>query len=299
MKNQILLYTLLISIAAYDNCCAQQYAVSSNRNPYYSETITPKTDDKVNKPTNKKIIRYHVEETVTLKFGGHKRIYDVSNSNMIETYDLGPNGKRIITPVYGDANESEDKITNTTTNSAINESSSKTKFIDKNYNSLNTKIAKSTRADKSKKPNSNLLKISNNEIEKEKEKPIQQLVQPQETVLKQNNILTNINKEQKLESAESPKSQKNYTHYIDVMKVYERVVNKGYESEPMLKKMGNSYYLNNNFEKAAKCYSKLLNITTNLEPEIYYRYSIILKSMGEIKKSEEYLKKFNEMTKED
>lgn len=297
MKNQILFYTLLISVAAYDNCWAQQYAVSSNKNPYYSETITPKADDKVNKPMKKKIIRYHVEETVTLKFGGHKRIYDVSNSNMIETYDLGPNGKRIITPVYGDANENEDKITNTNTDSAINERSSETKFIDKNYNSLNTKIAKSTSADKSKKTDSNLLKISNDEIEKEK--PIQQLIQPQETVLKQNNILTNTNTVQKLESTESPKSQKNYTHYIDVMKVYERVVNKGYESEPMLKKMGNSYYLNNDFEKAAKCYSKLLNITTNLEPEIYYRYSIILKSMGEIKKSEEYLNKFNEMTKED
>ena len=84
--------------------------------------------------------------------------------------------------------------------------------------------------------------------------------------------------------------------YIDVLKTYERVTNKGYESEDMLKKMGNSYFFKEEYDKADKYYSKLFSLTTNLEPDYYYRYSIVLKSIGNSIKADEYLKKFNQLS---
>lgn len=53
-----------------------------------------------NEVLEKKIKHYHVEEVVSMKFGEHIRSYNVSNADLISTYDLGPNGKRTITPVF-------------------------------------------------------------------------------------------------------------------------------------------------------------------------------------------------------
>ena len=84
--------------------------------------------------------------------------------------------------------------------------------------------------------------------------------------------------------------------YIDAAKTYERVAEKGYESIDMLKKMGDSYFFNDELDKAEKCYGKLFSKTSDLEPEYYYRYSIALKSIGKTDKANEYLKKFNQLS---
>ena len=101
-------------------------------------------------------------------------------------------------------------------------------------------------------------------------------------------LKTNIN-------IDTPKKMGDYA-YIDIVKTYERVTEKGYKSIFMLKKVCNAYFFSEEFEKAVKCYAELFALTTDLEPEFYYRYSISLKVMGEDKKASEYLKKFNELS---
>ncbi|PWB20646.1 OmpA family protein [Flavobacterium sp. HTF] len=87
--------------------------------------------------------------------------------------------------------------------------------------------------------------------------------------------------------------------YINAIKIYERVAEKGYKSEDMFKKLGNSYYFNSNFEGAAKWYGELFAMTTNLEPEYYHRYSQSLKSTGQIEKANKIMEEFNSKYKED
>lgn len=98
-----------------------------------------------------------------------------------------------------------------------------------------------------------------------------------------------------LSISDKPKKADSYA-YIDIIKTYERVSDKGYESIEMLKKVGDSYFFNDELEKAEKSYGKLFSLTTNLEPEYYYRYAIALKAMGKKEKSEEFLKKYNQLS---
>ncbi|MCC9019780.1 OmpA family protein [Flavobacterium lipolyticum] len=82
--------------------------------------------------------------------------------------------------------------------------------------------------------------------------------------------------------------------YIDAIKTYERLAEKGYSSEDMLKKLGNSLYFNSEFEKAAKWYGKLFAMNVEIEPEYYYRYAQSLKSTGDVVKANQMLDLFNQ-----
>jgi outer membrane protein OmpA-like peptidoglycan-associated protein/tetratricopeptide (TPR) repeat protein len=98
---------------------------------------------------------------------------------------------------------------------------------------------------------------------------------------------------QKTKLTTADKEYDNYA-YIDAIKTYERIAEKGYKSADMFRKLGNAYYFNSNYEKAAKWYGELLALNQELEPEYYYRYSHALKASGEHKKANEILEKFNE-----
>ncbi|MRX67635.1 WD40-like Beta Propeller Repeat [Flavobacterium resistens] len=88
------------------------------------------------------------------------------------------------------------------------------------------------------------------------------------------------------------KKYNNYA-YVDAIKTYEKVANKGYKSEEMFKKLGNSYYFNSDFEGAAKWYSELFAMSSNIEPEYYYRYAQSLKSIGDTAKANKILDEFD------
>ena len=94
------------------------------------------------------------------------------------------------------------------------------------------------------------------------------------------------------------KKYDNYA-YIDAIKTYERVAEKGYKSEDLFKKLANSFYFNSEFEKAAKWYSELFAMNVEVEPEYYYRYAQSLKSSGEIAKASKILESFNQKSKND
>lgn len=88
--------------------------------------------------------------------------------------------------------------------------------------------------------------------------------------------------------------------YVDAIKTYERVAKKGYKSEDMFKKLGNSYYFNSEFEGAAKWYGELFAMNnTTIEPEFYYRYAQSLKSIGQPEKANNILEEFNSKYKDD
>ncbi|MDR7372281.1 OmpA family protein [Flavobacterium aquidurense] len=94
------------------------------------------------------------------------------------------------------------------------------------------------------------------------------------------------------------KKYENYA-YIDAIKTYEKVANKGYKSEDMFKKLGNAYYFNSDFEGAAKWYGELFAMNNAVEPEYYYRYAQSLKSTGQIDKANRLLGEFNAKNKTD
>ncbi|MFV5696550.1 OmpA family protein [Flavobacterium sp. LB3P122] len=93
------------------------------------------------------------------------------------------------------------------------------------------------------------------------------------------------------------RADKNYAtySYVDAIKTYERVAEKGYKSVDLFKKLGNSYYFISELNKAAKWYGELFAMDTiNLEPEYYYRYAQSLKSIGQNDKADEKLELFNQ-----
>jgi tetratricopeptide (TPR) repeat protein len=86
--------------------------------------------------------------------------------------------------------------------------------------------------------------------------------------------------------------------YVDIIKTYERVAEKGYKSIDLFQKLGNNYYLNSEPDKAVRWYCELFAMTTNLESEYYYRYAESLKSIGQNEKAKEILEIFNKRLKD-
>jgi outer membrane protein OmpA-like peptidoglycan-associated protein/tetratricopeptide (TPR) repeat protein len=103
---------------------------------------------------------------------------------------------------------------------------------------------------------------------------------------------------QKGKLAEADKKYEQYA-YIDAIEIYEQVAEKGYKSVELFQKLGNSYYFNSEFEKSARWYTELFNLTQQVEPEYYYRYSQSLKSIGNYDKANEMMALFSQKSAED
>ena len=98
---------------------------------------------------------------------------------------------------------------------------------------------------------------------------------------------------QKAQIASADKKYDNFA-YIDAIKTYERVAEKGYKSVDMFQKLGNSYYFNGELDKAAKWYDELFAMAPDQEPEYLYRYAQSLKAVGQTDKANEMLEKFRQ-----
>lgn len=85
--------------------------------------------------------------------------------------------------------------------------------------------------------------------------------------------------------------------YVDVIKTYERVAAKGYKSVDLFQKLGNSSYANCNLDKAAKWYRELFALTTDLDPEYYYRYAESLRSISLYQEADALISKLNQKSK--
>lgn len=82
--------------------------------------------------------------------------------------------------------------------------------------------------------------------------------------------------------------------YIDAIKTYERIYEKGYKSPDMLLKIGNAYYFNAELEKANKWYSELYATNPDQESEFYYRYAQALRAVKDYPKADAMMAKFND-----
>src|SRR5690606_335777 len=92
--------------------------------------------------------------------------------------------------------------------------------------------------------------------------------------------------DRKLERA---KEGYDHLHYIDAREVYLAVAKKGYESEELFTKLGNTYYFNAEYDDAAHWYEKLFTLAPQPEdPVLYLRYSQSLKATGKTEKAKEY-----------
>lgn len=92
--------------------------------------------------------------------------------------------------------------------------------------------------------------------------------------------------------AKGNEKYENYS-YMEAIKIYEKIYKKGYSDPEMLKKLGNSYYLNADFQNAEKWYALLIKDSSNIDPEYYYRYSQCLKTKGDYTLANEFLNKFS------
>jgi hypothetical protein len=84
---------------------------------------------------------------------------------------------------------------------------------------------------------------------------------------------------------------------IDILSTYERVIDKGYQSVDMLKRVGNSRYFDGDLVIAAKWYAQLVALTTDLDAVYYYRYAQSLKAINQIEKSNQMMALFEEKNK--
>ena len=85
--------------------------------------------------------------------------------------------------------------------------------------------------------------------------------------------------------------------YVDAIKVYEKIAQKGYVNQEMLESLGNAYYYNAEYKKALPWYDQLLQEGKyKVRPEYYYRYAQALKSMGNYDKADKMMAKFVELT---
>jgi outer membrane protein OmpA-like peptidoglycan-associated protein/tetratricopeptide (TPR) repeat protein len=87
--------------------------------------------------------------------------------------------------------------------------------------------------------------------------------------------------------------------YIDAIKTYERIYEKGYKSPDMLLKLGNAYYFNAELEKASKFYSELYTLNPEQQPEFYYHFAQTLKAVKDYTKAEAMLAEFSKKDAKD
>lgn len=87
--------------------------------------------------------------------------------------------------------------------------------------------------------------------------------------------------------------------YVDAIKTYERVFERGYKSPEMLEKLANSYYFKADLQNAAKWYGELYTANPNLSSENYYRYAQSLKAIKEYEKADQMMAKFSQMNAND
>lgn len=80
--------------------------------------------------------------------------------------------------------------------------------------------------------------------------------------------------------------------YIDAIKVYEELANKGYENVDLYKKLGDAYYFNADYTQAAQWYDKLFTKVAAQPLEYKFRYGQCSKSIGKDKQANDLLTQY-------
>ena len=91
------------------------------------------------------------------------------------------------------------------------------------------------------------------------------------------------------------KADKKYDNYeyVDAIKAYRKVMEKGDFDEKLLQRLANSYYFTADLRNAEKWYGELYRINKNQLPEYLCRYAQSLKSVGHYQRADQILEIFN------
>ncbi len=88
--------------------------------------------------------------------------------------------------------------------------------------------------------------------------------------------------------------------YKKSAELYERIYEKGDSSYDVLSRLGDSYYFNHDYDKAAYWYSQLMNIDeSSVSSEHIFRYAQALKSTGKVSESDGWLLKLSHIKGDD
>lgn len=219
MKTYAAYFTLIACVFSF-SCFAQRGTSNTPATASIANTHSPSD----NKSDNDLVLDYyHVEETINMTFGRRVTKYEVSKLDMVNTYDLGPNNTRTVTPVYRKAKVKPTEI------------------------AMLAKTIKDTVP-----PSIKLVKVA--------------VIAP---------------------------SQKTKYLTVNRTKTYMQVIDKGYASADMLKKVADQHYFDGEMTEAAKFYAQLLDIAPSTEPTYYYRYAQSLKEIGQTEKANEMMVLFD------
>jgi tetratricopeptide (TPR) repeat protein len=79
---------------------------------------------------------------------------------------------------------------------------------------------------------------------------------------------------------------------IDILRTYERVLEKGYKTEEMVRRVANARFFDGDLDVAAKWYAQLYEMNPDWEAVYYYRYAESLKAIKQNEKAQEMMALF-------
>lgn len=87
--------------------------------------------------------------------------------------------------------------------------------------------------------------------------------------------------------------------YVESRNTLLELANKEDVSPEVLEKLANTFYFNGEMADASKWYNKLINLSSEINPENYFRYAQALKAQKQYKEANEAFRKFAELRPDD
>tara|TARA_R110002050_G_scaffold208250_1_gene344279 strand:+ start:1545 stop:3482 length:1938 start_codon:yes stop_codon:yes gene_type:complete len=110
-------------------------------------------------------------------------------------------------------------------------------------------------------------------------------------------VENSVGQEKSLEKANTKYDEYSFKPAIDI---YKKVLDKGFVSADLLKKLGNSYYFNADYKGAAEIYKRLVSeYKSEVTPDYYFRYAQTLRSLEQYEDADALMSTFSELTSND
>lgn len=113
------------------------------------------------------------------------------------------------------------------------------------------------------------------------------------------NMLAQDSIPDKQQAKRKAKADQRYEEYSfsPAIDIYKKVLDKGYVSSDLLKRLGNAYYFNAKYQEAANIYKKLEeSYPDEMGVDFIFRYAQSLKSLGNYDEAAQLMEKFKTMT---
>jgi hypothetical protein len=248
------------------------------------------------------IVSYKVEEVVNTASGKRVTTYEVPKLEMVGTNDLGPNNTRTVTPVYGKSKmktvvkDVELKSTIVADKVAVKQVGVSMDMPLNTEKSVTGNVVRSVVGNVEKSINVNTSKV----VSAKASKPVSMTTSKSVSINAVKSGGVNAAKSIKATTVKSvgvntvKSVSENTAKSVDVnvVNTYEKVLDKGYRSIDMLRKVADKSYFDGNLTAAVKYYGELLEMDATVEAVCYYRYAQSLKGLGEMEKADEMMKIF-------